>query len=81
MPLILPCNVPVNVPAKFPTKESAYIFLNDFVSEPISNIPVEEHKLGLQKAIDEFLEINKEWKLKISYTNNNGLTILQRLSS
>lgn len=44
----------------------------------ISNIPVEEHKLGLQKAIDEFLEINKEWKLKISYTNNNGLTILQR---
>ena len=44
----------------------------------ISNIPVEEHKMGLQKAIDEFLEINKDWKLKITYNNNNGLTVLQR---
>lgn len=42
----------------------------------ISNIPIEEHKIGLQKAIDEFLEQNKEWKLKICYTNNNGLTVL-----
>ena len=44
----------------------------------ISNIPVEEHKIGLQKAIDEFLEQNKEWSIKEVYTNNNGLTILKR---
>ena len=45
----------------------------------ISNIPVEEHKMGLQKAIDEFLLNNEDWRLKITYINNNGLTILQRV--
>ena len=44
----------------------------------ITGIPVEEHKLGLQKAIDEFLLNNPEWKIKKIYDNNNGLTILQK---
>ena len=33
---------------------------------------------GLQPAIDEFLSTNSEWKLKERFTNNNGLTIIQR---
>jgi len=34
--------------------------------------------LGLNKAIDEFLEANDEWTKKKVYTNNNWLTILER---
>lgn len=43
-----------------------------------SGFPVEEIKCGLQKAIDEFLTDNPDWKLKERYTNNNGLTILEK---
>jgi hypothetical protein len=32
----------------------------------------------LNKAIDEFLENNKEWKVDIVLTNNNGLTVLKK---
>ena len=32
----------------------------------------------LNKAINEFLEYNKEWKVKEILTNNNGLTVLER---
>lgn len=45
-----------------------------------SGFPIEEITCGLQKAIDEFLETNKDWKLDIRYTNNNGLTILKRVT-
>ena len=34
---------------------------------------------GLWPAIDEFLKENEEWKLRERFTNNNGLTILERL--
>jgi len=37
----------------------------------------EGHK-GLQPAIDEFLQDNKHWSVKEVFTNNNGLTILER---
>jgi hypothetical protein len=43
-----------------------------------SGFPVEEINCGLQKAIDDFLEINKDWKLKEQFKNNNGLTILEK---
>jgi len=33
---------------------------------------------GMQDAIDEFLSSNKHWSVKEVYTNNNGLTILER---
>ena len=33
----------------------------------------------LNKAINEFLESNKEWKVKEILTNNNGLTVLERI--
>jgi len=34
---------------------------------------------GLEKAIQEFLEINSEWKIREVHTNNNGLTILTKV--
>lgn len=40
---------------------------------------VEEINSGLQKAIDEFLESNNDWRIKEVYKNNNGLTILERI--
>jgi hypothetical protein len=42
------------------------------------NIPVDEITKGLWPAIDEFLQVHPEWKLKERFTNNNGLTILER---
>lgn len=33
---------------------------------------------GLWPAIEEFLEQTNEWQIKERYTNNNGLTIIQR---
>lgn len=33
---------------------------------------------GLMDAVEEFLEKNKNWKLKEHFKNNNGLTILER---
>ena len=33
---------------------------------------------GLQQAIDEFLAANNSWRLRNKYTNNNGLTVLER---
>lgn len=41
--------------------------------------PIEEINCGLWKAVEEFLANNPEWKLKERFTNNNGLTILERL--
>jgi hypothetical protein len=34
---------------------------------------------GLSYAINEFLSSNSSWKLKEKFTNNNGLTILERI--
>lgn len=42
------------------------------------NIPVDEITKGLWPAIEEFLAEHPEWTLQHRYTNNNGLTILQR---
>ena len=45
-----------------------------------SGIPILEILKGLQPAIDEFLEEHPEWKIKIHFTHNNGLTVLERSS-
>ncbi len=34
---------------------------------------------GLWPAIEEFLKANKNWKIKERFTNNNGLTILEKI--
>jgi hypothetical protein len=45
-----------------------------------SGIPVDEILKGLGPAIEEFLENNNNWILKERFTNNNGLTILEKVS-
>lgn len=45
-----------------------------------SGYPIEEINMGLQKAIDEFLQNHNEWKIFKIYTNNNGLTILKKIT-
>ena len=44
----------------------------------MTGFPLHEINCGLGKAIDEFLLNNPEWKLLKKYTNNNGLTILEK---
>ena len=46
-----------------------------------SGIPVEEINRGLLPAVHEFLEAHSEWKMVAQYFNNNGLTILSRVSA
>jgi len=45
-----------------------------------SGFPVDEITKGLWPAIDEFLQSNNEWVLHKRYYNNNGLTILRKIS-
>jgi len=45
-----------------------------------SGFTVEEINCGLGKAVEEFLNNNSNWKILEKYTNNNGLTILERLN-
>lgn len=45
-----------------------------------TGFPAEEIQKGLWPAIVEFLREHPEWKLEARYTNNNGLTILSRVS-
>ena len=44
-----------------------------------TGIPKEELLIGLQPAIDEFLQDNNIWKVKEVFENNNGLTILEKI--
>lgn len=44
-----------------------------------SGIPELEIRMGLWPAIVEFLSNHPEWRLKERFTNNNGLTILERI--
>ena len=46
----------------------------------ITGIPFEEHLKGLQPAIDEFLAEHPYWILHEVFKNNNGLTVLKRIS-
>jgi len=44
----------------------------------ITNIPENELLIGLWPAVEEFLNDNPEWSICDRFTNNNGLTILQK---
>lgn len=35
--------------------------------------------IGIWRAVEEFLETNKSWRLRHRFPNNNGLTILERI--
>jgi cephalosporin hydroxylase len=43
-----------------------------------SGYPESEIRMGLGPAVREFLELHPEWTVKEVFTNNNGLTVLQR---
>jgi hypothetical protein len=45
-----------------------------------SGIPINEIRLGLGPAINEFIASHPEWKLDKKFINNNGLTILKRVN-
>mgnify|MGYP000161816068 FL=1 len=57
-----------------------YYYTNNKMDElsKITNLPVNEILNGLWPAIEEFLAMNHDWKLKERFTNNNGLTILEK---
>jgi hypothetical protein len=58
-----------------------YAHLHDIEKEvKDSGLTEEEIKKGLWPAIEEFIARHPEWKVKERYTNNNGLTILERYS-
>jgi cephalosporin hydroxylase len=44
-----------------------------------SGYPEEEIRCGLGRAVDEFLTEHPEWKIKVHFTHNNGLTVLERV--
>ena len=52
--------------------------MNAYKQSIDTGIPVSEIKKGLIPAIEEFLELNKNWILAEKFTNNNGLTILEK---
>jgi hypothetical protein len=45
-----------------------------------TGIPVDEILKGLGPAIQEFLDNNPDWILREKFVNNNGLTILEKIS-
>ena len=59
--------------------ETIRIGWNATVQSYDTGIPIDEINCGLGRAVDEFLAANKNWMLKEKFTNNNGLTVLQRL--
>lgn len=52
-------------------------YQNGKISDEISNQEV--NKRGLYNALIDFLYENKNWKIKEHFTNNNGLTIIERI--
>lgn len=44
-----------------------------------TGIPVAEINRGLQPAIDEFLLAHPDWRVKVHFSHNNGLTVLERV--
>ena len=53
---------------------------NTFEQARTSGYPEEEIRRGLKPALEEFLAAHPEWVVKEVFTNNNGLTVLQRVS-
>lgn len=57
------------------------IRLNDNIDRMIqkSGYSREDITTGLGRAVDEFLEVHPEWKVKKHFVHENGLTILERV--
>lgn len=59
--------------------ETIRMGFNSYQQSKITGFPIEEINRGLWPAVEEFLQNNTNWVLKERYTNNNGLTILERV--
>lgn len=59
--------------------ETIRMHMNANEQSKVSGFPLHEIYKGLWPAIEEFLDVNKDWVLHERYTNNNGLTILRRV--
>ena len=58
-------------------KAKKWIILHD--TEIFGKVAEDGIDKGLQYAIDEFLTSNQNWFIKEVFTNNNGLTVLERV--
>jgi len=56
-------------------KALRYIILHDTQTFGIKG---EDGGEGIEKALKQFLAGNKQWQIKEVYSNNNGLTVLER---
>jgi hypothetical protein len=54
--------------------------LNYYSQSQQYDMPVDEIVRGIWPAIEEFLAVHPEWVIDRKYENNNGLTILKRVS-
>jgi len=61
---------------KHSCKVKKYIILHDTML--FAETGEDGFSRGLKYAIDEFLQENYNWKIREVFTNNNGLTILER---
>lgn len=59
--------------------ETIRLNMNAQIQSKMTGIPVNEINKGLWPAIEEFLSFNRNWRIKERYTNNNGLTILEKI--
>jgi hypothetical protein len=59
--------------------ETIRMCMNSYQQSKQTGFPIEEINRGLWPAVEEFLRDNTNWRLKERYTNNNGLTILERV--
>jgi hypothetical protein len=59
--------------------ETIRLNMNAQIQSKMTGIPISEINKGLWPAIEEFLSNNKNWKIKERFTNNNGLTILEKI--
>ena len=71
---------------------TVFEFINEVIREKLSEeqlinlsassgLSIEDIKIGLWPAIEDFLKNNPDWALHERYTNNNGLTILKKKPS
>jgi len=68
-----------DVDENFPSREEWIVKYSS--NEKIKSIiNFEDQSSGLNKAIEEFLKSNKNWKLFRKYENYNGLTILKKIN-
>jgi hypothetical protein len=47
----------------------------------VYNMSYEELYKGLWPAIEDFIANNSNWKIKERFTNNNGLTVLEKITN